>query len=216
MSEPFKKLDIDELKHISSVCLRHQFQKGERIFTEGHPIGDVTYLRKGMIKIQKKIDAGKSVIFQILQAPGYFGLPSVFADNVYHTSAETLMTSEVCFIAKEPFFKVMQTNGEFSLNLMKTNCKSELQYIDHTVTLVRQQVPGRLADAILYFYETMAVDNHFDLPLNRGEMAEFIGVSTKSLARTLAEFKTDGLIKLEGKRITVLRPDLMERLKRLG
>ncbi len=215
-SAPFQQLDEKDLIAISSHCFAKEYSKGEQIFSEGHPIGDITYLRKGLLKIQKKIDGGKNVIFQILQAPGYFGLPSVFADKFYHTSAEALTPSEVCFLAKEAFFDLIKENGNFGLNLLKCNCKSELQYIDHTVTLVRQQVPGRLADVLMFFYKTMAYQNSFTLPLTRSEMAEFMGVSTKSLTRIMTEFKNDGIIKTENSKIEILRPDLLNRLVRLG
>lgn len=217
ISNPFKELEARELEEISGHCLMREFRKGEMIFSENSPIGDVTYLRKGLIKIQKKIDGGKNVIFQILQAPGYFGLPSVFADKVYHTSAQTLIDTEVCFLPKEKFFDLIRRNGNFGLNLLKCNCKSELQYIDHTVTLVRQQVPGRLADVLMFFKKTLANQNNdFVIPLSRSEMAEFMGVSTKSLTRTLTEFKNDGLISINGNHLQIMRPDLLERLVRLG
>ncbi len=215
-SGPFQQLDEKDLIAISSHCFAREYEKGDQIFSEGHPIGDITYLRNGLLKIQKKIDGGKNVIFQILQAPGYFGLPSVFADKFYHTSAEALTSSEVCFLAKEPFFDLIKKNGNFGLNLLKCNCKSELQYIDHTVTLVRQQVPGRLADVLMFFHRTMTHQNSFTLPLSKAEMAEFMGVSTKSLTRIMTEFKNDGIIKIQGRQIEILRPDLLERLVRLG
>ena len=215
-SGPFQQLHEKDLIAISSYCFAKEFKKGEQIFSEGHPIGDITYLKKGLLKIQKKIDGGKNVIFQILQAPGYFGLPSVFADKFYHTSAEALTQSEVCFMAKEPFFDLIKKDGNFGLNLLKCNCKSELHYIDHTVTLVRQQVPGRLADVLMFFYKNMAYQHSFTLPLTKSEMAEFMGVSTKSLTRIMTEFKNDGIIKTENSKIEILRPDLLERLVRLG
>lgn len=62
----------------------------------------------------------------------------------------------------------------------------------------------------------MAYQNSFTLPLTRSEMAEFMGVSTKSLTRIMTEFKNDGIIKTENSKIEILRADLLNRLVRLG
>lgn len=217
MSVPFRGLTTDALKEISAYCISKHFLKGEKIFMEGMPIGDITYLKNGIIKNQKKINDQKCIIFQVIRSPAYFGLPSVFGGNIYHTSAEAATDAQVCFIQKGKFFEFMHKEGSFALSLLKENSRSVLQFIDHTITLLRQQVPGRLADVLLFFSGRDSQQNlTFELPLNRSELADFMGVSTKSLTRTLKEFNDDGLIKVDGRKIEIIRPDLLKRLIRLG
>jgi len=56
----------------------------------------------------------------------------------------------------------------------------------------------------------------FILPLDRLELSSFIGTSKKSLLQTLSEFKNDGLIELEGRKVKILRLDLIEKLNKTG
>ena len=51
------------------------------------------------------------------------------------------------------------------------------------------------------------------LSLTREEIANLIGTATESAIRLISEFKSDGLIEVEGRNIKVLNPD---RLKKLG
>ena len=45
----------------------------------------------------------------------------------------------------------------------------------------------------------------FDLPLTRKEMAEYVGMTTENVIRTLSEFRKDGILKIYGKTIQIVK-----------
>jgi CRP/FNR family transcriptional regulator len=73
-----------------------------------------------------------------------------------------------------------------------------------------------MADILLNFSNHIFQSKIFDLPLSRDEMADYIGVSKKSFIRTLSEFRHDKLIKVEGKKVEIVREDLLQMLSRIG
>ncbi|MDX2415103.1 MAG: helix-turn-helix domain-containing protein, partial [Bacteroidales bacterium] len=107
-------------------------------------------------------------------------------------------------------------NGRFARELFRILSLEMLDVSEKLVNFSMKQLPGRVADLLQYFSDTVFKANDFTVPLTRQELAELIGTTKESLIRTLNEFKNDKIIDLEGKRIKILSPDLITMLSELG
>jgi CRP/FNR family transcriptional regulator len=56
----------------------------------------------------------------------------------------------------------------------------------------------------------------FDLPVSRKEIADYIGMSSANVIRTLSDFKRDGIIKVYGKTIEVVDINKLEIISKRG
>ena len=56
----------------------------------------------------------------------------------------------------------------------------------------------------------------FDLPVSRKEIADYIGMSTANVIRTMSDFKKDGIIKIFGKTIEVVDINKLEIISKRG
>ena len=56
----------------------------------------------------------------------------------------------------------------------------------------------------------------FELPVSRREIAEYIGMTTENVIRTLSEFRRDKLIKINGKEIEIADYDTLEKISNFG
>jgi CRP/FNR family transcriptional regulator len=69
-------------------------------------------------------------------------------------------------------------------------------------------VRERLAATILMLKETYGMEGEgsdlIDIALSREDLANIVGTATETVIRLLSEFKSDGLIGLEGKKIKVI------------
>ena len=79
-----------------------------------------------------------------------------------------------------------------------------------------KQLPGRIADVILYFSEIIFKSHVFEFPFTRRELAELAGTTKESFIRTLAEFKNDKIIELEGSKVTINSMKIIKTLSDLG
>ena len=75
----------------------------------------------------------------------------------------------------------------------------------------RNTVRERLAGTILMLKETYGLEGEkstlIDIILTREDLANIVGTATETVIRLLSEFKSDGLISLEKKKIKVLDVD---------
>ncbi len=69
---------------------------------------------------------------------------------------------------------------------------------------------------LLFFSRKIYNNQTFSLPFSRRELAEFTGTTKESMIRTLAEFRHDKIIRLDGKKVEIISPDIIHTLSRLG
>ncbi len=87
------------------------------------------------------------------------------------------------------------------------------------VTLTQKHIRGRLADTLLFLRENfgMAEDGQtLGVSLSRDDIAGLSNMTTSNAIRTLSNFATEGLIKLEGRRIRLLQLDEITKISHLG
>jgi len=74
--------------------------------------------------------------------------------------------------------------------------------------LAHKSVRERLAVNLLMLKETYGMEGEgsslIDLALSREDLASIVGTATETVIRLLSEFKSDGLIAFEGKKIRVI------------
>lgn len=82
------------------------------------------------------------------------------------------------------------------------------------------QVPARLAGRLLDLADMLgrvergAVE--FDLPFAQHELGRLAGMCRESACKTLRRFKRAGVVDYQGRRLRILRPDVLERVRCAG
>ena len=204
---------------IDVVCntkIETDYKKGELIIKEGSPIKNFIYLKSGLVKLFKHGDAKKDQIIIIAKPFDFVNLLSVFSDTNYNYSVTALEDSTTCNLDLDYLKGMIRSNGEFGLSIMKKISKVTDTIILESLTLRRKNIHGRVAYILLFFADQIYETNYFELPLNRREMAEFIGKTTENVIRTLSEFRKDGIIKIFGKSIEIVDKEKLEQVSEFG
>ncbi len=87
---------------------------------------------------------------------------------------------------------------------------------ERLMSQAHKQLPGRVADVILYFARDVFKDTTFSIPFTRKELADLAGTTKESFIRTLTEFRNDKIIEITGSRITIKSMDIIKTLSELG
>ena len=78
-------------------------------------------------------------------------------------------------------------------------------------------VPARLAGRLLELADVLGrVDDGavaVELPFAQGDLGRLAGMSRESACKTLRHFKKNGVLDYEGRRLRILRPDVLERIR---
>ena len=214
-SNILKNLTLHELEELSSHCSSVSFKKGETIFKQGAPVNQISFVREGLVKVFHN-NGHRDFIIKIALAGEFLCLPNLFAQDIYYSSAIALIETDICFIDKGCLLKLIENNGKFARNVVTHISKDSFSSIQRLTNLINIQLITKLAEVILFFKNELFKTNSFELPLSRTELADYIGVSRKSLVRTLAEFKKDGIINIDDRTIEIIEPAKLEKIRQYG
>jgi len=137
-------------------------------------------------------------------------------DEAFNFSAASIGKSGIWFIDINVFRNTIMNNGKYSVKLMSLLSETNLFLINRLLAQISKQLPGRIADVLLYFAEDIYKSPSFKVPFTRKELAELAGTTKESFIRTLTEFKNDKIIEINGSEIHIKSMDIIKTLHNLG
>jgi CRP/FNR family transcriptional regulator len=203
-----KELGENELATLSARKSRVTYKKGQVLFYEGtEPMG-LFCVHEGKVKVSQTSSNGREQIILISKKDDFLGYRALLSEERYGATATVIEEASICFIPKNDFVSVLTSNPIFLQKMLKEVCKT-LGIIETKLTqFSRNSVRERLAGTILMLKETYGMEGEIsesiDIILTREEIADIVGTSTETVIRLLSEFKSDGIVALNGKKIKVL------------
>jgi CRP/FNR family transcriptional regulator, polysaccharide utilization system transcription regulator len=193
-----------------------RYKERDVIFLQNTRTSHIMYVKTGLVKIYKEGRNGKILILKIETPNSYLGLTSVFGHDIHQYSAAAVDSTEICFTDINIFKTIIKENGLFAHKLISTISLENLFLFERLMSQSHKQLPGRIADVLLYFAEKIFHNNVYTLPLTRRELAELAGTTKESFIRTLTEFKNDKIIELDGSNVEIKSLKIIKTLSELG
>jgi CRP/FNR family transcriptional regulator len=209
-------LSDEEINHIAENSNVVNYRKKEVIFRQNTRTSHIMFVKSGYVKIYKEGRNNKYIILKVAVKDDFLGLISIFGDDTHQYSAAAIQDSEVCFVDIDAFKSVIKTNGDYALKIINLVSKDGLFIFERLMSQSHKQLPGRIADVILYFSEIIYKSEQFVFPFTRRELAELAGTTKESFIRTLTEFKNDKIIELDGSNVTIKSMKIVRTLSELG
>jgi len=209
----FENLRKEELDSVCDIKKEKSYQKGEIIFKEGDAINDFYYTKNGLVKLFKADANNREQIIYFAGPLDFISLLSIFSTERFIYSVVALEETTVCSIEINILKSFVMHNGKFGLTIIEKINKASDKIIGSMLEIRKRRLPGKIAFILLYFSEIIYKTNIFELPISRKEIAEFVGITTENVIRTLSEFRNDGIIKIAGKTIEITE---IEKLKRIS
>lgn len=195
---------------ISPEKITHtSYKKGETIFKEGtNPFG-IFYLKKGKIKLVKTGDDGREHILRLNREGDLVGYRSLFSDSGYNASAICVEDSELTFVPRDTLIEAVHNNKDLSFQIIQMLAEDLRRADLHLTSLAQKPVRERVAEALIFIKETYGFEEDgktLQAQFSREEIANIVGTATENTIRVLSDFKKEGLVILDKKKISI--PDL--------
>lgn len=192
------------------------YGKRDVIFKQSTRTSHIMYIKSGFVKIYKEDKNEKGIILRVATSGNFIGLMSVYGSNIHEYSASAIDDTEICFIDITVFNQIISENGKYSLHILNLVSQDGLFIFKRLMSQTHKQLPGRIADVILYFSENIYHSDEFEFPFTRKELAQLAGTTKESFIRTLSEFKHDKIIDLDGSMVKILSHKIITTLRELG
>ncbi len=208
----FKGLPDDQIDIISSLTVEKIFNRGETIFFEGDEARGFYIVGDGQVKVFKMNPLGKEHILHIFGAGEPIGEVPVFHSQPFPASAEAIVKSSLVYIQRQDFVKLIQTHPSVSLNMLALLSMRLRQFATQIENLSLKEVPARLANYLIFVSEELDDADTIQLSVSKGQLASLLGTIPETLSRIFAKMTDEGLIRVDGKTITILdRQGLMRK-----
>lgn len=207
-----KECQLENLEKNHAVV---KFKKGASIIKQGMFSTNVVFLRVGLVKIHITGPYNEQIV-RLIKAPTYLGLPTTFGNKINQYSVTAVLDSEVCFIDLNMFRIILKDNNDFSAYIIQELSKSELESYRRCANRTQKQTRGNLADVLLDFSDNIFQSDSFTLPISQTDMGNLVDASRESINRLLSEFANDNIVKMEGRKVTILNKKLLQTISSNG
>lgn len=189
---------VDESKSCS------YYKKSQPLFIEGSFPRGVFCLNQGKVKVFTRGDEGKEQIIHVAKEGEIIGFRAMFSGEPYKVSATTLEECNICFIGKDDFLNMIDTNPTLRNGIMKELSKELGDRAIFITNMAQKSVRERLAFALLILGDIYGDEQ---INLTREDMANFVGTATETLIRLLKDFKDEGMIEIHTRKLEIIDKD---------
>jgi len=202
----FRHLKEQELQEIMLSKITETYKRGSIIYRQGDRMNGFYCVQSGIIKIFQTGFDGKDQIIRFAKSGDIIGYRSVVSNEPACTSTEAIEEAVLCHIPTEILIKLVKNNGNFAVELMKLTCKELGEANAYITDIAQKTVKGRLAEILLHLEDEFGKDPSgvLRISLTREELSNIVGTATESIIRLLSEFKFQGYLEINGRKIKIL------------
>jgi CRP-like cAMP-binding protein len=204
----FKNIPTDLRLFLESQMIDKTYRKGQPIFLEGSYPAGIYYLKEGLVKKYKTDHAGKEHVLSLCSEGELIGYSALLCNEPYPDSTAAVETSKLGFLPKEIFLKATNESNILMSCLLSSLSHEFSVMVNSVMVFAHMTVRERLSLSLLILSEKFRKKNKSDLVeivLSREDLANMVGTATETLVRLLQELKKEGIIGINGKKITVLK-----------
>lgn len=201
----FIGLSSDEIEKILSQ-VPHKFRKyeaGTMISQSGEPVNSLMIVIEGIVKGEMVDFAGRVIKIEDIPAPGALASAFMFGNNNrFPVNVAAIAKTELLIIERSDFLKMMMANDKILINFLNM-ISNRSQFLSEKIKFLSfKTIKGKLAQ---YFLEMAGYKKTvIRLTRTQNDLSDFFGVARPSIARAIGEMEEEGLIKAQGKVITIL------------
>ena len=183
--------------HLMAVSSLQHKAPGETLFAEGDETDSVYEMVRGMVRLYKLLPDGRRQITGFLSAGQFLGLAP---EGVCVFTAEAITEVTVCRYKRTAFERLIDEVPGFARRLLAVTSHELHAAQDQMLLLGRKSATEKVASFLLLIADRHVNDKGEDgaveVPMTRGDIADYLGLTIETVSRTLTKLKNDGLISL--------------------
>lgn len=212
----FKHLTKSEMQLINESRYEATFKPGEIMLKQGSPTSNALFMSSGLAKTYIEGINGKNFIISIAKPGRLIMGPGAYVNSRHSYSVAALTTVQACFISFDIFKNLVRVNGAFAESLLEDISLKSLHSHTRMVNLAQKKMPGRLADAILYFADDIFNSDEFEMILSRQELGEMTNMAKECVVRILKDLEDSAVIYSDSSKIKIRDKEKLIRISEKG
>jgi len=206
----FASLTEAEIQALSQRAVERRFSPNEMLFWEGEPCAGIFLLVEGSVKIFKTSAGGREMMLALETAPSTVAELPLFDGGPYPASVRAVEPVVSLFVNKADFQQLCRQYPEIALKILAVVGRRLRHLVSVVESMTFGSVTGRLARLLLDASRHAGAAG-FDFSMTHQELASRLGTVREVVSRNLARFRAEGLIRIQGRQLTILDRAGLER-----
>lgn len=196
-------LSPSELTALARHTRKANHAAGAELIGESTETTSYANVMKGVVKLTKGLEDGRQQVVGLQFAPDFLGRLFAHESSV---TAQAASDVELCVVPRPALERMMAETPALERRLMQQTLRELDDARDWMVTLGRKTAAEKVASFVLLIalHANPERDEdepiRFDLPLTRGDIADFLGLTIETVSRQITRLRTAGVIRIEGLR----------------
>jgi CRP-like cAMP-binding protein len=212
----FAGLSDQELEVLADSLGKRTFGKGMIIFHRDSPGQTLYIIESGKVRIFILSESGREISVNIYGPGDVFGELALLDGLPRSAGAIALEKTVTLTLHRDDFLRHLEAYPRMAKSIMEV-LSTRLRYTTaYAESLAFLDVYGRVAAKLLELADRYGVQKEgieIELRLTQAELASWVAATRESVNKVLGTFRDQGLIKVEGQRITILdRRELKRRI----
>jgi CRP/FNR family cyclic AMP-dependent transcriptional regulator len=213
----FCDLDPEALDQLCRYAKHSSLKRGATIVSKGDPGNSLIAVISGTVKISISSPDGRSAILNLIGPGEIFGEVAVL-DGLARTADATANTNcEIYVIDRRDFLPFVRSQPALAMKFIELLCTRLRWTSDQVEEVILQDLPGRLASALLRLTEKHKLaQGGRTIAITQQEISEMVGMTRESINKQLRAWAARNLVRLEHGAIVVLNAGMLRELAEAG
>jgi len=209
-------MSSEELKELDAIIRnRRPMKRGDVLYRPGQTLKSLFIVREGAFKTTLTNEEGIMQVIGFQITGEMLGLDGM-AKGVYECEATALTNASLCEVSLHELEKMANRFPVLQHQLLQIIGHDIHRDYDHIEVLARKSADERVAlflHCLSGRYRTLGISGHYlVLPMNREDIANYLGMALETVSRTLSKLHSEGTIEVRGRQIEILDSARMEAL----
>jgi CRP/FNR family cyclic AMP-dependent transcriptional regulator len=210
MVDIFQDLTEAEIEEIDRATTMSSCRRGKLFYMPEDTSEVLFLLKEGQVQLYRISPDGKKLVIGTIGPGTIFGEMALIGQGMHNTFAEATEDCVLCVMSREDVERLLVTKPKVALRIFE-ELGSRLKETEARVEEIAfKGIPARLASLLLHLADERASDTITGM--THQDLGEQIGTYRETTTQTLNTFKTDGLIDIGRKRITILDRDRLKHI----
>jgi CRP/FNR family cyclic AMP-dependent transcriptional regulator len=211
----FANLPAAVVEAIAAKVRRRRYADGEVIYHEGDPGRSLCIIESGRVKAVSVSEQGQEALLAVMGPGEFFGELALFDDMPRSVDIVTMEATMTLNLAREDFFAIIDRFPAVSRQIFSVLAAQIRRLTNEVSDIVFLNLDARIAKRLLELAESHGADTpegrRIELTLSQAELGSMVGATRESVNQCLRRFQDAGLILLARRRITLVKPDGLQR-----
>jgi len=201
-SELFRDLSPRDMAELERVTTLTAVPRGRVFYRPEDPGERLFLLRTGRVQLYRISPEGKKLVIATLGPGALFGEMALLGQQMHNAFAEAMEDCSIMVMSRADLERLMLNDATIGRRILALTRKRLSDAEARLEDMAFKGIPARLASLLL----RLAADQGDDSisGLTHQDLAETIGTYRETATQVLNDLKTDGLIEIGRKRITIL------------